>query len=79
MRSASAVAGATSSCSLASAVVLAAGIVIAGFGASAAFSESCSLSSLKPVNIGANTFVYAADGSFLGSIPADRNREPGRV
>ncbi len=57
-------------------VVLAVGIVVAGFGATAAFSESCSLSSLKPVNIGANTFVYAADGSFLGSIPADRNRSP---
>ena len=47
-----------------------------GFGAGAALSASCSLSSLKPVNIGANTFVYAADGSLLGSIPADRNREP---
>ncbi len=56
--------------------MLAVGIVVAGFGATAAFSESCSLSSLKPVNIGANTFVYAADGSFLGSIPADRNRNP---
>ncbi len=47
-----------------------------GFGAGAALSASCSLDSLKPVNIGANTFVYAADGSLLGSIPADRNREP---
>ena len=37
---------------------------------------SCKLSSLKPVNIGANTFVYAADGSLLGSIPAERNRVP---
>jgi penicillin-binding protein 1A len=63
-------------------VIAAAVIVLAalaggiGFGAGAALSASCSLSSLKPVNIGANTFVYAADGSFLGSIPADRNREP---
>ena len=60
--------------------VLAAALVVVvagvGFGAGAALSASCSLSSLKPVNIGANTFVYAADGSFLGSIPADRNREP---
>jgi penicillin-binding protein 1A len=51
-------------------------VAAAGFGAGAALSESCSLSSLKPVDIGANTFVYAADGSLLGSIPAERNREP---
>ena len=51
-------------------------LLLVGFGAGAALSESCSLSSLKPVNIGANTFVYAADGSLLGSIPAERNREP---
>ncbi|HEY4346090.1 MAG TPA: transglycosylase domain-containing protein [Gaiellaceae bacterium] len=51
-------------------------LVAVGFGAGAALSESCSLSSLRPVNIGANTFIYAADGSPLGSIPAVRNREP---
>jgi penicillin-binding protein 1A len=28
------------------------------------------------VSIGRNTFVYAADGSLLGSIPAERNRQP---
>jgi penicillin-binding protein 1A len=63
---------------------IAAGVVVAvivilalvGFGAGAALSASCSLSSLKPVNIGSNTFVYAADGSLLGSIPAVRNRSP---
>jgi penicillin-binding protein 1A len=47
-----------------------------GFGAGAALSAGCSLNSLRPVDIGANTFVYADDGSFLGSIPAERNREP---
>jgi penicillin-binding protein 1A len=60
-------------------LVVAAGVIavlLAGFGAGAALSESCSLSSLRPVDIGANTFVYAADGSFLGTIPADHNREP---
>jgi penicillin-binding protein 1A len=61
---------------VAAAIVLVAVIGGVGFGAGAALSASCSLNSLKPVNIGANTFVYAADGSFLGSIPADRNREP---
>jgi penicillin-binding protein 1A len=43
-------------------------------GASAAL--SCDLSSLRPVTIGANSFIYAADGSLLGSIPAERNRQP---
>jgi penicillin-binding protein 1A len=51
-------------------------IVLAGFGAGAALSVSCDLNTLKPIQIGQNTFVYAADGSLLGSIPAERNREP---
>ena len=38
--------------------------------------NNCSLESLKPVAIGANSFVYAADGSILGAIPAERNRQP---
>ena len=38
--------------------------------------NSCSLASLKPVSIGENSFVYAADGSLLGSIPAEQNRQP---
>jgi penicillin-binding protein 1A len=50
--------------------------LIAGFGASAALSASCSLSSLQQVQVGQNSFVYAADGSLLGSIPADQNRDP---
>ena len=47
-----------------------------GFGTGVALSASCSLSNLKPVEIGQNSFVYASDGSLLGSIPAERNREP---
>ena len=39
------------------------------------FRPRCDLSALKPVKIGENTFVYAADGSLLGAIPAERNRE----
>src|SRR6185312_6260051 len=42
----------------------------------AALSQSCDLNSLRPVEIGQNSFVYALDGSVLGSIPAERNREP---
>jgi penicillin-binding protein 1A len=59
---------------------LAIGVVITfvtvGFGAGTAFSASCDLNTLRPVEIGANSFVYAYDGSLLGSIPAERNREP---
>jgi penicillin-binding protein 1A len=47
-----------------------------GFGAGAALSSSCDLTSLRPVAIGQNSFVFADDGSLLGSIPAERNREP---
>jgi len=43
-------------------------------GASAAL--RCDLSSLRPVTIGQNSFIYAADGSLLGSIPAEKNRQP---
>ena len=58
------------------AVLVPCALVAAGFTATAAFRSSCSLSSLRPVTIGQNSFVYAADGSLLGSIPAERNREP---
>ena len=34
------------------------------------------LSSLRPVGIGENSFVFASDGSLLGSIPSSRNRQP---
>jgi membrane carboxypeptidase/penicillin-binding protein len=51
-------------------------LLTVGFGAGAALSASCDLNSLRPVEIGQNSFVYAKDGSLLGSIPAERNREP---
>jgi penicillin-binding protein 1A len=45
-----------------------------GVGAVAKFRSSCDLNKLKPVENGQNSFVYASDGSLLGSIPADKNR-----
>jgi penicillin-binding protein 1A len=51
-------------------------LAVGGFGAAAAYCSSRSLSSLQPVGINQNSFVYAADGSLLGSIPAERNRQP---
>ena len=55
---------------------VAVGVGVFGFGGAAAFQASCTLASLRPVSIGQNSFVYAADNSLLGSIPAEKNREP---
>ncbi len=52
---------------------------MAGFTTAEAFLGSCSLSSLKPIDIGQTSFLYAADGSLLGSIPAQRHRQPVRL
>ena len=48
----------------------------AAFTGAQAFRNSCSLESLRPVSIGQNSFVYAADNSVLGAIPAEKNRQP---
>ncbi len=60
-------------------LVLCIAILAAGFGGAAAFRGNCELSSLQPVSIGANSFVYAANGTLLGSIPAEKNRQPVRL
>jgi penicillin-binding protein 1A len=57
-------------------IVVLAIVLSLGLGAGAALTAGCDLKTLRPVAIGQNTFVYARDGSLLGSIPADRNREP---
>jgi penicillin-binding protein 1A len=57
-------------------IAIAAAIATVGLGAGTALSASCDLNALRPVEIGQNSFVYASDGSVLGSIPAERNREP---
>src|SRR4051794_23281969 len=52
-------------------------LVVGGtVGATAVFGSRCDLNSLRPVAVGQNSFVYAADGSELGVIPAERNRTP---
>jgi penicillin-binding protein 1A len=50
--------------------------VVSGFTGAAVWMNSCNLDSLKPVGVGENSFVYAFDGSLLGSIPAEKNRQP---
>ena len=47
-----------------------------GFGGAASVGGDCNLSRLRAVSIGSNSFIYAADGSLLGSIPAEKNRQP---
>jgi penicillin-binding protein 1A len=57
-------------------VAIAVTLLSVGFGGAIAYQKGCSLSSLEPFSIGQNTFVYAADGSRLGSIPSGgRNRQ----
>jgi len=51
-------------------------LVAAALGGEAAFGSGCNLSSLQPVSVGQNSVVYAANGSELGVIPAERNRTP---
>src|SRR5215212_7861010 len=58
------------------AVVIVAGIAAAGITGAATVGPRCDLDRLRPVEIGQNSFVYAADGSLLGSIPAEKNRQP---
>src|SRR5215216_7058365 len=58
------------------AVVIFAGIAAAGITGAATVGPRCDLDRLRPVEIGQNSFVYAADGSLLGSIPAEKNRQP---
>ena len=57
-------------------LALATAAAVGGSAAVLAYGSSCDLDSLRSVDIGSNSFVYAADGSLLGSIPAERNREP---
>ena len=57
-------------------VVVLALIAAAGITGATTVGPRCDLNRLRPVEIGQNSFVYAADGSLLGSIPAEKNRQP---
>ena len=61
---------------LATLLILILAVIASGVGAVAQFRSNCDLKQLKPVEIGSNSFVFAANGSLLGSIPAERNRTP---
>jgi penicillin-binding protein 1A len=59
------------------AIVVVLGLIAAGgITGAATIGPRCDLDNLRAVEIGQNSFVYAADGSLLGSIPAEKNRQP---
>ncbi len=51
-------------------------LVASSFTGAAVWMSRCDLNDLKPIGTEQNSFVYAADGSLLGSIPAEKNRQP---
>jgi penicillin-binding protein 1A len=55
-------------------VAAACAVVVGAAVAPRVIRSRCSLASLKPLSLGTNSFVTASDGSFLGTIPARRNR-----
>ena len=57
-------------------LVIVLAVIASSVGAVARFRSDCDLKELKAVQIGENSFVYAANGSLLGAIPAERNRTP---
>jgi penicillin-binding protein 1A len=61
---------------IAAVILVLAGIGAVGITGAATVGPQCDLDRLRPVEIGQNSFVYAADGSLLGSIPAEKNRQP---
>jgi penicillin-binding protein 1A len=50
-------------------------VLAAAVAAPSVVASRCSLTDLRPVSLGSNTIVRAADGSLLGSIPSARNRQ----
>jgi penicillin-binding protein 1A len=52
------------------------GFAAVGLGGPAKLRRDCDLDRLQPLTLGENSFVYARDGSFLGTIPAEKNRQP---
>ena len=57
-------------------LVVAAVLGSVGFSSAREIQRDCDLTDLRPASIGSNSFIYAADGSLLGSIPAEKNRQP---
>jgi penicillin-binding protein 1A len=57
-------------------VALGTAAILGGGAAVFAYGSSCDLGSIRGSVIEQNSFVYAANGTLLGVIPAERNRQP---
>jgi penicillin-binding protein 1A len=52
-------------------------LVVGGLGLGGSMLLSnCSLARLRALGLGANSFLYASDGTILGAIPSSKNRSP---
>jgi penicillin-binding protein 1A len=58
------------------AILAAAAVAAAGVTGTVFALSSCSLSKLRPIPLGQNSFVYAGDGTLLGAVPSTTNRQP---
>jgi penicillin-binding protein 1A len=56
-------------------VAVACAAIVAAAVAPTVIASQCDIRSLRPISIGTNSFVTAKDNSFLGTIPAKRNRQ----
>ena len=56
-------------------VAVACAAIVAAALAPTVIASQCDLRALRPISIGTNSFVAAKDNSFLGTIPAKRNRQ----
>jgi len=61
------------------AIVLVAVLTGAAFAGRHALTSSCDLSTLQPVALGQNSFVYTKNGTLLGVVPSTTNRQPLRL
>jgi len=60
-------------------VVFVAVLAGAAFTGRALVFGSCDLASLRPISLGSNSYLFAADGSLLGVVPSTTNRQPLRL
>jgi penicillin-binding protein 1A len=58
------------------AVVLTGTVAAGAVGGRALLLDSCSLSDLRPISLGENSFLYADNGTLLGVVPSKTNRQP---
>lgn len=58
------------------AAILALVLATVAFTGSQILLSSCSLSDLRPLALGENSFLYNSDGSLLGVVPSSTNRQP---